>query len=308
MPGMDAENPLFNPDPTLYNVRKLTETLKTAQERGHAIAEALHFLSKEPDRTQAFPTPIVEVRDNKGVRKYKFQVNYAQHLTMTMELVSSILNDYLQATLKPRTFSFRRSEHYNMEFAELVYKHWATRLILESFECRLLARIQLAKESIEAFINESEFRPGEGPPKIASPAFSTSTIFASEVNRILTTDQAVTQGGSPSVEDKRWEQQLLQEIDVSFTSMVAATAHRLSLNEGLADILKETAELPTERSRLGAETDARRHSVTTPQDLPAPVPHSAQKDETTLRMAKGQSTAQGSVHVLGRFPLPKFRE
>jgi len=98
-----------------------------------------------------------------------------------MQLVSSVLNDYLQAAGKTRTFSFGKSSHYEMEFSDLVYRQWATRLILESFENRLLGRIQLAKEAIESFIKESEFKPGEGPPRIASPTFSTSTIFANDM-------------------------------------------------------------------------------------------------------------------------------
>ena len=109
----------------------------------------------------------------------------------SLQLVSRILNDYLQATGKTRTFSFGKSSHYKMEFSDLIYRHWATCLILESFENRLLKQIQLAKEAIESFIKESEFKPGEGPPHIASPMFSTSTIFANDMQKFITMDQGL---------------------------------------------------------------------------------------------------------------------
>jgi len=197
------------------------------------MADALRVLFREPDRTQAYPTPIIEVRDNIGVKRFKFDPDYAEQLKLAMNFVSSTLNDYLQAAGKSRTFSFGRSAHYDMEFSDLVYRRWATKLVLESFEQRLLARIQLAKDAIESFINESEFKPGKGPPRIASPAFSTSTIFATDVQRILATDITSTQVGSPQTEDQRWARQLRQETDVTFSSLVVATARNIAQNIGL---------------------------------------------------------------------------
>lgn len=197
------------------------------------MSEALHVLFHEVERAQAFPTPIIEVRDNVGVKRFKFYPDYADQLTLAMHLVSSTLNDYLMAARKPKTFSFGRSSHYDMEFSDLVYRRWATRLVLESFERRILARIQLAKEAIESFITESEFKPGTGPPRIASPAFSTSTVFAADVLGMIAADQATTRNGSPQAEDQRWALQLQQDVEVPFSSMVAATARNLTQNLGL---------------------------------------------------------------------------
>ena len=67
-----------------------------------------------------------------------FEPDYADHLTLAMQLVSNTLNDHLQAAGKTRTLSFGRSSHYDMGFSSLVNQHWATCLILESFEHWLL--------------------------------------------------------------------------------------------------------------------------------------------------------------------------
>ena len=50
------ENPLFSPDPALYNVRKLTEALKALRGRGQELFEALHLTFNDVDREQTFPT------------------------------------------------------------------------------------------------------------------------------------------------------------------------------------------------------------------------------------------------------------
>ena len=145
---------MFRPDPTLFKVRKLTENMKSHRGRGKALGEALTVLFDKNKRDQSFPSTITETRDGLGTKRYKFEPDYADHLTLAMQLVTDTLNDYLQAAGKTRTFSFGRSSHYEMEFSNLVYRHWATRLILESFERRLLGRIQLAQKAIEVFILE----------------------------------------------------------------------------------------------------------------------------------------------------------
>ena len=141
---------MFRPNPILYKVRKLMETLKTRQGQGPKLVEALHALFNQSERLRTFPSFITETQDKEGTKRYKFQPDYADHLMLAMQLVGDILNDYLQAAGKTRTFLFGRSSHYEMEFADLVYRQWATRLILESFEHILLGRIQLAKVAIEA--------------------------------------------------------------------------------------------------------------------------------------------------------------
>ena len=108
---------MFRPDPTLFKVRKLTEKLKSHRGRGQALAEALQVLFNPNEKFQSFPSTITETRDRLGVKRYKFEPEYTDHLTLAMQLVSNTLNNYLQATGKTRTFSFGRSVHYDMEFS-----------------------------------------------------------------------------------------------------------------------------------------------------------------------------------------------
>ena len=97
------------------------ETLKTRQGQGPKLAEALHALFNQSERLRMFPSFITETRNKEGTKHYKFQPDYANHLMLAMQLVGDILNDYLQVAGKTRTFSFGRSSHYEMEFADLVY-------------------------------------------------------------------------------------------------------------------------------------------------------------------------------------------
>jgi hypothetical protein len=115
------ENPVYSPDPRLFNVRKITESLKAPRGRGRTLFEALRLTFNEAEQDEIFPSQRVEVRDNKGVKRFKFHPDYAEHLVAVMELVSDILNEYLQAAGKSRTFSFGRSALYDMEFTDLIY-------------------------------------------------------------------------------------------------------------------------------------------------------------------------------------------
>jgi len=178
---LTPENPLYSPDPNLYNVCKFTEALKAPRGRGQELFEALCLTFDKAEREQTFPNQRVEVRDNKGVKRFKFHLDYAEHLVMVMAMASDILNEYLEAAGKPRAFSFGRSELYDMEFKDLVYRQWSTRLVLGSFEQRLFARLKKAENAIKLFMTESEFNPGKGVPRIASPAWSTSTAFAADI-------------------------------------------------------------------------------------------------------------------------------
>jgi hypothetical protein len=91
-------------------------------------------------------------------------------------------------------------------------------------------------------MTESKFKPGAGGPRIASPALSTSTIFAADVRNLLSSDQAVITTNSPQAEDRRWTQQLQQSLELPFSSIVAASARRIERNGGLDEILEERPE------------------------------------------------------------------
>jgi hypothetical protein len=85
------ENPLFSPDPTLYNIRKLTEALKALRGKSHELFEALRLTFNEAEREQTFPIQRVKFRDNKGVKRFKFHLDYAEHIVTVMGLVSDVL-------------------------------------------------------------------------------------------------------------------------------------------------------------------------------------------------------------------------
>jgi len=104
-------------------------------------SQAMTLLFHESDEVHLFTRHLINVQDHAGIKRYTFGPNYARQLTLAMQLVSSTFNDYLQAAGLPKTFSFGRSSHYDMEFSELVYRQWATRLILKSCERRVLACI-----------------------------------------------------------------------------------------------------------------------------------------------------------------------
>ena len=235
-------NTLFSPNPRLYNVRKLTEILRNPGGRGFVLFEALGLTFDEEERSRTFPTQRVESRDNKGVKRFKFHPDYAEHLVAVMELVAITLNEYLEAAGNLKTFSFGRSTLYDMEFTELLYKQWSTWVILDAFERRLLARISLAKQAIETFIAESEFNPGLGAPRIASPAFSTSTAFAFDIHELLASDRAAVNTGSPQAEDRVWAQQLRADTELTFSALVDSSARKLERNIDLRDILGARSE------------------------------------------------------------------
>ena len=236
------ENPLFSPNPALYKVRKLTEDLKIPRGRGQELFEALRLTFNEEERDLIFPTQRVEVRDNKGVKRFKFHLDYAEHIITVMGLVSDVLNEYLEAANKPRAFSFGRSEVYDMNYVDLVYRQWSTNLILSSFERRLFLRLQKAEDAIKLFMSESEFNPGKGAPRIASPALSTSTAFAADVRGLIMSDQAILSANSPQAEDRLWAQQLQQNTELPFSSFVAASARKLERNARLDELLTDQVE------------------------------------------------------------------
>ena len=283
---------MFRPDPVLFKVRKLTESMKSCRGRGKALGEALTVLFDENERAQSFPSTITETRDNIGIKRFKFVLDYANHLTLAMQLVSDTLNDYLQAAGKMRMFSFGRSSHYEMEFTSLVYQHWATRLILEAFEQRLLRQILLAQKAIEAFILESEFKPGTGPPRITSPAFSTSTVFANDMQGIIRRDLETAKGNSPQAEDQTWAQQLHQESNVAFSTMVVAAALSISQNASFTELGKNATEPLAEQTQRRVEIQAASSITPAFTKLEISKPQPLRQDETTREFLNKWNASQ----------------
>lgn len=229
---------MFSPNPALYKVRTLTEALNEPEGRGPELFEALRLTFNEVERKETFLNQRVKVRDNKGVKRFKFHPDYAEHIVTIMGLVSEVLNEYLEATNKPRAFSFGRSDLYDMNFTDLVYRQWSTNLIGSLFERRLLLRLQKAEDAIKLFMSESEFEPGKGAPRIASPALSTSAAFAADVRGLILSDQA----NSPQAEDRLWAQQLQQNTELPFSSFIAASARKLECNARFDKLLTNQGE------------------------------------------------------------------
>jgi len=46
---------------------------------------SLHLTFNETEKKEVFPNQRVEVRDNKGVKRFKFNPDYAEHLVAIME-------------------------------------------------------------------------------------------------------------------------------------------------------------------------------------------------------------------------------
>ena len=69
--------------------------MKALQGQGKALADALNTLFNEPRKEESFPTPILEVGDNRGVKRFKFDPDYVEQLTLAMHLVTTALSNYL---------------------------------------------------------------------------------------------------------------------------------------------------------------------------------------------------------------------
>ena len=69
--------------------------MKALQGQGQALADALNTLFNEPRKEESFPTPILEVRGNRGVKRFKFDPDDVEQLTLTMHIVTTALNNYL---------------------------------------------------------------------------------------------------------------------------------------------------------------------------------------------------------------------
>ena len=102
----EDSNPLYTPDPRLFEVRKITEVLSPQKPRGAELTEALLLTFDEARRNLIFHDTVVELAREEGANCFILHPDYAAHLIEVMRLVSDTLNQYLKAAGKPRTFSF----------------------------------------------------------------------------------------------------------------------------------------------------------------------------------------------------------
>ena len=142
------------------------------------------------------------------------------------------------------------------------------------------------------FIVESEFKPGMGPPRIASPAFSTSTVFANDMCGLITKDQETFTRSPPQAEDQSWAQQLQLDTDVAFSSMVAAAAQDISQRDSFTVTGNETLE--PHKEAMEREIEVRATSRLTPVlaglEISNPLPK--RQDLTTQEFLSHWSAAQ----------------
>ena len=210
-------------DPTFQENQILTESTKAPRDQDQVLADTLRVLFKASENEQALLMSITEVKDDTGVKKYEFAPEYAELLASAMHLITSTLNDYWENAGTTKTFSFGWSSNYDMAFSKLIYRRWATRLVLNSIKDRLLTRIRLAMEAIE----ECSFGTG----------------YVSNTPRPIGTDQARVQDSSPRAEDLLWELRLKRDRSAILRSLAAATVRTPS----------------SERSRRQKEWDSTRH-------------------------------------------------
>ncbi len=199
------------PDPTVQEIQKLMEFIKTSWNQDQAFANTLRTPFKASGKEQAFIVSFTEVVDGVSIKKYKFAPEYAELLARAIHLITNRINDYWKAAGTSKVFSFGWSSNYDMEFSNLIYRNWATRLVLNSTNDRLLARILLAKEVVE------EFYSSDGG--------------ASNTTRSTATDPMKMQNSPWQAEDLRWVLQFQQDRSAVLADRAVATVRTLSLEQ-----------------------------------------------------------------------------
>jgi hypothetical protein len=104
-----------------------------------------------------FPQRIIEVPPPEGsahlITHYQLSGKYIKHLLCTMELTTTVLNKFLQATDSAKSFSFGSSAQFgNRTFADIVRSNWATRQVVLSLEKCILRQLETARKAISSFI------------------------------------------------------------------------------------------------------------------------------------------------------------
>lgn len=88
---------------------------------------ALDLMFDKEKMKKSFPWRIKKVDSTKWPENpaYRFNTDYASHLTVVMMLTSEALNSFLEAAENQQSFSFRASKYYEgRSFEELLYKEW----------------------------------------------------------------------------------------------------------------------------------------------------------------------------------------
>lgn len=78
-------------------------------------------------------------------------------------------------------------------------------------------------------------------------------------------DQETAQGNSPQAEDQTWAQQLQQDSNVAFSTMVAAAALNISQNASFAEFGNSHGEPPPNLS-----SKEQKHELLVASHLPSP--------------------------------------
>jgi hypothetical protein len=110
-----STNPLYEQDVWLNKIHEITVDICNCKNEDNDVLGALAATFDSHLNDEYFPTKIAEVPPvpEAWVPCYKFQEEYAEHLISVMRPVSDVINAYLQAAQKPRSFTFGHSTFYN---------------------------------------------------------------------------------------------------------------------------------------------------------------------------------------------------
>jgi hypothetical protein len=136
-----STNPLCEQDIQLNKIHEITADICNRRNEDNDVLGALAATFDSRLNDEYFPTKIAEVPPVPGAQVpcYKFREGYVEHLISMMRLVSNVINAYLQAAQKPRSFTFGHSTFYNRRsFKELIYSNWTTKPIVLNLEHCLL--------------------------------------------------------------------------------------------------------------------------------------------------------------------------
>jgi hypothetical protein len=229
---LQSMNPLYKQDIQLNKICEITADICNHRNEDNDVLKALAATFDSCLNDEYFPTKIVEVPPVPGARvpRYKFREEYAEHLISMMRLVSNVINAYLQAAQKPRSFTFGHSTFYNRQsFEELIYSNWTTKPIVLNLEHHLLQPLQSAHKAISTFMLSSDFVPSRGYPQVASPTFTSNTEFAAQVQEILAVNPSLSSlPTSPTREDELWQNNLdATVLQASYTQLSTSRAPRV---------------------------------------------------------------------------------
>jgi hypothetical protein len=206
---------LLSPSSRMAKIRAIADSVRQHSGEDDDLLDALQLTFDKERLKNVFPRRIITLMSPDGVGQDRVTVSstsdYVSHLSSMMMQTCDTLNEFLRAAGSERTFSYGSSKYYKEQnFEEVLYRDWPAQTIALNLEKRLLERIMTAYRAISLFMTNTDFVPGKGMPRPASPAFTDNSAFAQRVALTLAGDTpAIT---SPRQEDTNWASQLEDDI------------------------------------------------------------------------------------------------